>query len=192
MRSLLIAGILTVSLIAIGMVSFLHPFDRTSTKSRADSGGVVFTLSDQSVTPVESQFSQFLYGPTQPPVKVSPMPQFPVSPTPVLGKPVLTAVLGYDKKNVQLQFSNLAGVLRITYAATYIAKDGAKGATGTIDILPGTTTIQRDVALGTCSKNVCTYDDVQSAISVQAIFKMLDGTEVTAVQSVQYSPFSLF
>ncbi len=83
-----------------------------------------------------------------------------------------------DKKAVELKASKLNGVKSIEYEVSYNAKntdpvgDSEDGATGDIPRgvvaspidINGQSEISKEILLGTCSRNVCKYDDVTSDI----------------------------
>lgn len=63
-----------------------------------------------------------------------------------------------DNKAVKLDIINIPiDTLSIEYELSYETQNGPKGAVGKID-LNGKTEISREILLGTCSKNTCTYD----------------------------------
>lgn len=88
----------------------------------------------------------------------------------------LSLKLRSDNKAVVMILSKLDGVSSVEYEVTYDAKitdvtaDGESGTTqrgvvgSPIPVKPGDTQIKREIELGTCSRNVCKYDNVVSAI----------------------------
>lgn len=96
-----------------------------------------------------------------------------------------------DKKGVIMKITKLTGIASVEYDLSYDAKvtdEGEdavvpKGVSGSpIEVKPGDREISRDLELGTCSKNVCKYDNVVSDISV-AIRVNLKSGEVGEVTS---------
>ncbi len=192
----IVTGLLTLSLLVLGAYTFLGK-DRTSTHSSADTSVTYTNPSTEGITPVGSKFSQYLYGPTAIPGKDEPTP----TPTPtlpfsqatptiavvgVIARPTLGARLSSDKRSVVLDFGSLTGVLRITYTVSYNAKSGSKGVAGSIDVIFPTQPIRRDIALGTCSKNVCVYDIITTPINIRTVYRMIDGSDVELTQVVAY------
>ncbi len=67
----------------------------------------------------------------------------------------------YDNKAVILKVDKLpTGVTSVEYELSYEAKGGLpRGVLGKVDITSGKTNILREILLGTCSRNVCVYDE---------------------------------
>lgn len=82
-----------------------------------------------------------------------------------------------DNKSVILSVSNIpAGTESIEYELSYTTDKGLpKGALGKID-LKGVSEITRDILLGTCSKNTCTYDTGVKSVSLVLRFNSVEGT----------------
>ncbi len=109
-------------------------------------------------------------------------PQVGVEPTPVVEEiPVQSLVetnlYGLslsprsDKKAVFLKITSFPeGVNTIEYELTYDAKEGPRGVLGTINY-KGEDKIQREILLGTCSKNVCRYDEGVKKVTLTIVFK---------------------
>lgn len=88
----------------------------------------------------------------------------------------LSLVPRSDKKAVILQISKLEGIASLEYEVTYDAKvtdtlgDEQAGTTqrgvvgSPIAVKAGDSEIKRTIELGTCSRNVCKYDNVVSTI----------------------------
>ena len=188
--ALLVTGLLSLSLLIFGAFYYFDPMSqRSTTRSRADSGKLENQLDQTPITPVESQFAQLLYGPTNVPVPTpigSVVPTSTDSMTLATNKPTLDAHVAVDRRSIGLTFGNLINVLRITYDVTYTAKTGLKGATGTIDVASPSAPIKRDITLGTCSKNICVYDDITTPIAVSVVYRMSDGPDVGLTASVQF------
>lgn len=72
--------------------------------------------------------------------------------------PVVRLIPRADKREVTLEIENLKNVNSFEYELTYLANDLPRGVVGTIN-LEGQTKITRKILLGTCSKNVCKYDE---------------------------------
>jgi len=88
----------------------------------------------------------------------------------------LSLVPRSDKKAIILQISKLDGISALEYEVTYDAKvtdttgDEQEGTTqrgvvgSPIDVKAGDSEIKRTIELGTCSRNICKYDNVVSAV----------------------------
>ena len=77
----------------------------------------------------------------------------------------------FDKKAVFLKITSFPeGLKTIEYELTYEAKEGPRGVLGTIDY-KSETNIQREILLGTCSKNVCRYDEGVTEVTLTAVFR---------------------
>ncbi|SRR3989338_718335 len=81
---------------------------------------------------------------------------------------VVDLTLSQDKKEVVLTISDLAGYKSLEYELSYDTDKGPKGTlSGSKPLsLDGQDQFVRTVTLGTCSKNVCTYDEGVRNISV--------------------------
>jgi len=66
-----------------------------------------------------------------------------------------------DKRAVILKISRIPeGVKTVEYEITYEAKSGlSKGVIGKIELKEKEDSISREIVLGTCSRNVCVYDE---------------------------------
>lgn len=186
----IVTGLLSVSILIFGVYYYFDPMGgRTSTRSSADSGSGSIQFDNQTpITPVESRFSQFL-DPGAPTPTVS-LTKTVVTPTSAATTdetiPTLTARLSSDRRSLVIEMDNLHDVTRAVYSASYNAKAGVRGASGTIQITTPTVPVTRVIALGTCSKNICVYDEVTTPISVRVTFKMKNGTDTVLTESVQY------
>lgn len=97
----------------------------------------------------------------------------------------LTLTVRPDKKGVILKVTKLTNIASVEYELSYDAletQDGEtavvpKGVVGSaIQVKPGDTEISRNLDLGTCSKNVCRFDNVKSDISAAVKVTYKDGT----------------
>ena len=81
-----------------------------------------------------------------------------------------------DGKEVVLSVSKIpADTESIEYELSYLTGEGLpKGALGKIT-LDGKTEIEREILLGTCSKNVCTYDKGVTKVSLVLKFNGTSG-----------------
>lgn len=81
-----------------------------------------------------------------------------------------------DRKEVTLTVAKIpSGTSSIEYELSYTTSEGLpKGAIGKIDV-SGKSDIERNILLGTCSKNVCTYDNGVSSVNLVLKFNSADG-----------------
>lgn len=73
-----------------------------------------------------------------------------------------------DKKAVVLKISSIPkGTESIEYELSYDTSAGLpKGALGTIRLKDGEVSVEREILLGTCSRNICKYDEGVTKISL--------------------------
>lgn len=83
----------------------------------------------------------------------------------------------YDKKAVILKISKIrSDVISVEYELSYEAKGGLpRGVLGKVDVKSGQETILREILLGTCSKNVCVYDEGVKKVSLTLRFNESSG-----------------
>lgn len=82
----------------------------------------------------------------------------------------------FDKKAVFLKVTAFpSGLKTIEYELTYDAKEGPRGVLGTINY-KNETSLEREILLGTCSKNVCRYDEGVTKVTLTIVFRA-DKTE---------------
>ncbi|MFH0863629.1 MAG: hypothetical protein V1858_00860 [Candidatus Gottesmanbacteria bacterium] len=82
----------------------------------------------------------------------------------------------YDKKAVILKVSKIpSSVISIEYEISYTTKAGLpRGVLGKMEI-KNQDSILRDVLLGTCSRNVCVYDEGVTKVSLTLKFNKSSG-----------------
>lgn len=107
----------------------------------------------------------------------------------------LTLTLLPDKKAFDMSITKLQGVSSITYEATYDAEvteggDNLKVGRGigpsTIEVKPTDTEItRRNIALGTCSRNVCKYDKVVSDVTFNIRVNFIKGDSGSIKQIIK-------
>lgn len=90
-----------------------------------------------------------------------------------------------DKKGVIMKITKLEGISSLEYSLSYDANVTEEGQTAVvprgvegspIQVKEGDSEITRDLDLGTCSRNVCKYDDVVSDITVTIRVNFKDGS----------------
>ncbi len=93
----------------------------------------------------------------------------------------------FDKKAVNLKISKIPqGVSVVEYELAYEAKGGLpRGVLGKIEVKSGQTTILREILLGTCSKNVCVYDEGVAKVSLTLKFTRIAGQSTGFTQEYQ-------
>lgn len=76
-----------------------------------------------------------------------------------------------DKKAVFLKITSFPeGLKTIEYELNYEANEGPRGVLGTINY-KGEQNLKREILLGTCSKNVCRYDEGVTKVTLTIVFK---------------------
>lgn len=81
-----------------------------------------------------------------------------------------------DKRAVTLEITKLDELSSIEYELSYLAKgDIPRGVIGTIEVKPSDKKISRELLLGTCSRNVCKYDEGVISVSLVAKITKTDG-----------------
>ena len=64
-----------------------------------------------------------------------------------------------DKHEVTLEIKNIKNTSSVEYELTYLSKGITRGVLGTVNLKEGESSITRKILLGTCSRNVCRYDE---------------------------------
>lgn len=97
----------------------------------------------------------------------------------------LSVTVRPDNKGVVLKIAKLEGIESIEYSLSYDANVTEEGQTAvvprgvegsSITVKSSDSEISRNLDLGTCSRNVCKYDDVVSEITVTVRVNYKDGT----------------
>ncbi len=73
-------------------------------------------------------------------------------------RPYVTLTPRDDGKEFKLRIEGIRDTELVDYELVYFANDISRGVTGTIE-LEGKTSAERDLLLGSCSRNVCKYDE---------------------------------
>jgi hypothetical protein len=73
-------------------------------------------------------------------------------------RPYITLTPREDGREFKLRIEGIKDTELVDYELVYFANDISRGVTGTIE-LEGKTSAERDLLLGSCSKNVCKYDE---------------------------------
>lgn len=90
--------------------------------------------------------------------KVTPTPESVSVEIPPEDLPTVRIIPRADKKEITLEIKGIKSADSIEYELSYLSKGLSRGVVGTIE-LNGETSITRQILLGTCSKNVCKYDE---------------------------------
>lgn len=73
-------------------------------------------------------------------------------------RPYITLTPRDDGREFKLRIEGIKDTELVDYELVYFANDISRGVTGTIE-LEGKTSAERDLLLGSCSRNVCKYDE---------------------------------
>lgn len=82
-----------------------------------------------------------------------------------------------DKKAIKFEISNIKNIASVDYELSYLAKgDIPRGVIGHIEVKPTDKKITTDyLDLGTCSRNVCRYDEGVTAVKLILKITKKDG-----------------
>lgn len=94
----------------------------------------------------------------------------------VKDRPYVSLTPRTDGKELTLEISRLKNVDKVEYELMYLSNDLSRGVIGTID-LKGDTSVERKLLLGSCSKNVCKYDENVSEGSLTLRLRSPEGTQ---------------
>ena len=92
-------------------------------------------------------------------LKPMPTPQQIMEELPAEELPLVWLTPSADKHEVTLEIKNIKNANSLEYELTYLSKEIPRGVVGTISLKEGETSILRKILLGTCSRNVCKYDE---------------------------------
>ena len=123
------------------------------------SKGKTGTVTTAKVTPTPEPISQELTAADLPTVRIIPRA---------------------DKKELTLEIKGIKDANSVEYELSYLSKGLSRGVVGTIE-LKGETSITRQILLGTCSRNVCKYDEGVTGGSLLLRLRGTSGvTKITA------------
>lgn len=80
------------------------------------------------------------------------------TPAPIEERPYITLTPRADGHEFKFEIKRISDTETVEYELVYLAGDLSRGVIGSVD-LKGETGISRDLLLGSCSKNVCKYDE---------------------------------
>lgn len=95
---------------------------------------------------------------------------------PVANQPTLTITTRADRKAINLTFESLSTATIIDYTVTYVSKNINRGITGKIIRSKAEQTLTREILLGTCSKDVCTYDEGVTTVKIAVVYTFENAT----------------
>ena len=99
-----------------------------------------------------------------------------LAPVAVEERPYVTLTPRTDGHELKLEIENLKDVQTVEYELVYLAGDLSRGVIGSVDP-KGETSISRDLLLGSCSKNVCKYDEGVTEGTLTLRFRGPGGTQ---------------
>jgi len=91
--------------------------------------------------------------------KPMPTPQQIMEELPAEELPLVWLTPSANKHEVVLEIKNIKNATSLEYELTYLSKEIPRGVVGTINLKEGEASITRKILLGTCSRNVCKYDE---------------------------------
>ena len=91
--------------------------------------------------------------------KPTPTPQQIMEELPAEKLPLVWLTPSADKHEVTLEIKNIKNATSLEYELTYLSKEIPRGVVGTINLKEQETSILRKILLGSCSRNVCRYDE---------------------------------
>jgi hypothetical protein len=89
---------------------------------------------------------------------LTPTPAPAITEIPLEERPYVRLIPRTDGKELTLEISRLKGIQAVEYELTYLSDDLSRGVIGSID-LKSEEEISRKLTLGSCSRNVCKYDE---------------------------------
>lgn len=99
----------------------------------------------------------------------------------------LTLTARSDKRAVNLQITQLSGIKSIEYELSYLTKgDIPRGVIGSIEVKTSDKKITRELLLGTCSRNVCKYDEGVKSVTLVAKITKTDGKILQAESKLDF------
>ncbi|MFC1727662.1 hypothetical protein ACFL0Y_04020 [Patescibacteria group bacterium] len=108
-------------------------------------------------------------GPVEPPKQEGKLIE-----TTLAERPYVSLTPRADGKEFTLAISRIKNVETIEYELVYLAGDRSSGVIGSIDY-KGEESLSRDLLLGTCSRNVCKYDEGVEEGTLTLIFRSEEG-----------------
>ncbi len=95
--------------------------------------------------------------------------------TPLEERPYVTLTPRADGKEFTMDIERIKNTQTVEYELVYLSQGLSRGVIGSVD-LKGETSISRKLLLGTCSKNVCKYDEGVTEGTLTLRFREPEGT----------------
>jgi hypothetical protein len=95
--------------------------------------------------------------------------------TPLKERPYVTLTPRADGKEFTLEISRFGDAETIEYELVYLSQGLSRGVVGSVEV-KGESSISRDLLLGTCSRNVCKYDEGVEEGTLTLRFRSEEGT----------------
>lgn len=111
-------------------------------------------------------------------IEVSPTPTPTIALPPVGEEVEVSLTPRYDKKAVILKISQIPPeTTSIDYELSYETSEGLpRGVLGTLHLKEGEGSVEREIVLGTCSRNVCVYDTGVEKVNLVLKFNFPQGS----------------
>lgn len=99
-----------------------------------------------------------------------------LAPVAIEERPYVTLTPRADGHELKLEIINIKDTNTVEYELVYLAGDVSRGVIGSVD-LGGKNSLSRDLLLGSCSKNVCKYDEGVTEGTLTLRFRGVGGTQ---------------
>lgn len=96
--------------------------------------------------------------------------------TPLEERPYVTMMPRADGKEFTLEISRIKNAKTIEYELVYLSQGLSRGVIGSITLKEGEEAVSRKLLLGTCSRNVCKYDEGVEEGTLTLRFRGAEGT----------------
>jgi hypothetical protein len=95
--------------------------------------------------------------------------------TPLEERPYVTLVPRADGKEFKMTISRIQNAKTIEYEMVYLASGLSRGVVGSVKPKAGESRVTRDLLLGTCSRDVCKYDEGVTEGTLTLRFRSAEG-----------------
>lgn len=116
-------------------------------------------------------------------------PEGPLQPTPtplpLSQRPYITLTPTRDGHNFKLRIENIKDVQKIEYELVYLTSGLSRGVIGSVEV-EGKDVLTKEILLGSCSKNVCKYDEDITSGTLTLRFRGASSTQKYVL------PFNLY
>ncbi len=96
--------------------------------------------------------------------------------TPLSEKPYVALIPRADGKEFTMEISRIKNAKTIEYELVYESQGLSRGVIGSVELSAGETEVSRKLLLGSCSKDVCKYDEGVEQGSLTLRFRGTEGT----------------